>query len=61
MDDDRFHDLDFGDLDDDLFPLIGPTGFGRRHTDEYGVTYVADHIPELGWVWVPLGTPGDRD
>lgn len=55
MDEDRFDDLD-----DDLFPLCGPGQFGRRHTDEYGVTYVVDHLVELGWVWVPLQTPGDR-
>ncbi len=60
MDDDRFHDLEFGDLDDDLFPLCGRGRFGRRHTDEYGVTYAVDHVVELGWVWVPLRTPGDR-
>ncbi len=59
MDDDRIYDLEFGDLDDDLFPLCGPGRFGRRHTDEYGVTYVVDHVIELGWVWVALRTPGD--
>ena len=54
-------DLGVTDLDDDLFPLFGLGEFGRRYTDEYGVTYVVDHITELGWVWVPMQTPGDRD
>ncbi len=55
MDEDRFDDLD-----DDLFPVCGPGQFGRRHTDEYGVTYVVDHLVGLGWVWVRPGVTPAR-
>jgi len=41
--------------DDDLFPVCGPVAAGVLHLDEYGVVYVCDRVPGLGWVWVSLG------
>jgi len=41
--------------DDDLFPVCGPDRGGVLHLDEYGVVYVCDRVPGLGWVWVSLG------
>ncbi len=45
----------FTDSDDDLFPVCGPDRAGVLHADEYGVVYVCDWVPGLGWVWVALG------
>jgi len=45
----------FNDSDDDLFPVCGPDRAVSLHIDEYGVVYVCDRVPGLGWVWVSLG------
>ncbi len=45
----------FTTSDDDLFPRCGAAAAGVLHTDEYGVVYVCDRVPGLGWVWVSLG------
>jgi len=45
----------FTACDDDLFPVCGPAAAGVLNTDEYGVVYVCDRVPGLGWVWVSLG------
>ncbi len=42
-------------FDDDLFPVCGAAAAGVLHLDEYGVVYVCDRVPGLGWVWVSLG------
>ena len=48
-------DTSFPDADDDLFPVCGAAAAGVLHLDEYGVVYVCDRVPGLGWVWVSLG------
>jgi len=40
----------FNDSDDDLFPVCGPDRAVSLHIDEYGVVYVCDRVPGLGWV-----------
>ena len=50
----------FPDLDDDLFPACTAERVGTTHTDEYGVTYLCDHVDDLGYAWVQLGRPEPR-
>lgn len=49
----------FTELDDDLFPPCDEQRAGARHTDEYGVTYVCDFVPDLGYSWVYLTGPAE--
>jgi len=55
------HHDDFIDgLDDELFPACDAAHAFDRHTDEYGITYVCDHVEGQGWAWVLLDRPQDR-
>ena len=47
----------FTNLDDDLVPTCSADRVGVTHTDEYGVTYICDHIDGLGPAWVHLASP----
>jgi hypothetical protein len=49
----------FEETDEDLFPVCDAERVGTRHTDEYGVTYICDHVERLGYSWVHLQGPAE--